>query len=272
MLSSAMVTVLSLFLRIDYLTLLLAILGWIAALWLQRSNAKHEHRIQVRYEIYKLLIKGGEKTHAQLHKLGANSPPLILMSTSMIPFDLKLKKEHKGVWIQYSEQECVHEGAEKWRTFVNELIEKYFAFTNQYLEMLYAFEGWEAAIESLIPAQKVLYQEVEDLNRKIYADISKLQTYTTTHGFDWRKWDKKDVEDISASIRDNSSTISNYIADFMALIHNELLSEHFKYHKPIRKTLDAKYKVLTSEGLIVRLEDDHERKLAEILDKTKKSF
>lgn len=260
--------------NIDYLTLIftagLAVAGWIFALWLQRNNIKHQHQIQVRYEIYKLLLKCSQETQGKLNELGAISPPLILMESSMIPFNLKLTKEYKGTWIQYNEQECILDGSQKWLTFISNSFDKYFAFTTQYHEMLFAFEGWVSAIEPLISAQKVFSDELSKLSCKIHKDINKLQMYSIEHEYDWRKWDKEEVETISNNIRDNAMTATTYISDFMTLVHNELLSQHFKYHKPIRKTLDPKYKVLTSDGLVTRLEDDHERKLKEALGRIKK--
>ena len=253
-------------------TILVAVVGWLFALWLQRNNAKHEHKIQVRYDIYKQLLKSSQETQGKLGELGAISPPLILMESSMIPFNLKLKKEYKEEWIPYSEHECISEGGQKWLDFIREAFDKYFAFVNQNHEMLIAFEGWEAALESLMPAQKVFSKEVSKLSRKIHGNISKLQMYSSEHDYDWRKWNKEEIESIANRIRDDSMTITTYVSDLMTLVHNELLSNYFNYQKPIRKTLDPKYKVLTSEGLILRLEDDHERKLKEVIERNKREF
>ncbi len=261
---------------IDYLalavTILLAVVGWLFALWLQRNNAKHEHKIQIRYDIYKQLLKSSQETQGKLGELGAISPPLIFMESSMDPFNLKLKKEHKGEWVPYNEHECISAGGKKWSDFIREAINKYFAFVNQNHEMLIAFEGWEAALEPLMPAQKVFSKEVNKLNRKIHRNISKLQMYSSEHGYDWRKWNKEEIESITNCIRDDSITITTYVSDLMTLVHNELLSNYFNYQKPIRKTLDPKYKVLTHEGLILRLEDDHERKLKEAIERNKREF
>ncbi len=262
--------------NIDSLTLvvaiLLAVIGWLVALWLQRNNAKHEHKIQVRYDIYKQLLKSSQETQGKLGKLGAISPPLILMDSSMIPFNLGLEKEYKGERIPYNEHECILEGGQKWLDFIRDAFDKYFAFVDQNHEMLVAFDGWEAALKSLMPAQKVFSKEVDKLRRKIYEDISKLQMYSTEHGYDWRKWDKEEIESVANRVMDNSMTITTYVSDLMTLVHNELLSNYFNYQKPIRKTLDPKYKVLTSEGLVLRLEDDHERKLKDALEFNKREF
>lgn len=253
-------------------TILLAVIGWLVALWLQRNNARHEHKIQVRYDIYKQLLKSSQETQGKLGELGAISTPLILMESTMIPFDLKLKKEYKGEWVFYNEHECVAEGGQKWLDFISDTFDKYFSFVNQSHEMLVAFEGWEAALEPLMPAQKVFSKEVNKLSRKIHRDISKLQMYNTEHGYDWRKWKKEEIESVASRIQDNSMTITTYVSDLMTLVHNELLSNYFNYQKPIRKTLDPKYKVLTPQGLVLRLEDDYERKLKEVLERNKQEL
>ncbi|HDY73024.1 MAG TPA: hypothetical protein ENH86_00420 [Candidatus Jorgensenbacteria bacterium] len=55
------------------------------------------------------------------------------------------------------------------------------------------------------------------------------------------------------------------------LVTNELLSKYFTYQKPIRKTLDPKYKVLTKDGLVIRLQKDHKRLLAESEERIRKA-
>jgi hypothetical protein len=258
------------FSNIDKLTLavtiLLAIIGWLVALWLQRSNARHEHKIQVWYDIYKQLLKCSQETQGKLAELGAMSSPLILMETTMIPFNLKLKKEYKDECIPYNEQECLHDGEKKWLDFIRDAYDKYFSFVGNNNEMLIAFEGWEAALKPLMHAKKVFSNESSTLSRKIHRDIGKLQMYNIEHGHDWRKWKKDEIDLIVNQIRENSFIISCYISDLMTLVHNELLANHFKYKKSVRETLDPKYKVLTQEGLILRLEDNHEQKLKEILE------
>jgi hypothetical protein len=46
--------------NIDFLTLVativIALIGWIVALALQRWNIKKEHQVEVRYDIYKQLV------------------------------------------------------------------------------------------------------------------------------------------------------------------------------------------------------------------------
>jgi hypothetical protein len=260
-------------LNIDYLTLFatmfLAICGWIVALLLQRSNAKHQHKIQVRYDIYKELLKCYEKTQAAIINVGIMYAPFSLMKSSMIPFDLKLDKQYKDTWIPYNEFECVFEGEKTWTKFVQEALNNNSGFNKQYIEFLYLFGGWEAAMEPLIKTQLTLNKEVGILKDKISKRLSELQMFITRKGNDWRRWNEKEIESILEEIRVDANTISCYLGDFMTLVHNELLSKYFKYQKPLRKTLDPNYKVLTKEGILVRLEDDYKRKLKEFLETNK---
>ena len=249
------------FSNVDQLTLVVtmavAIFGWIVALLLQRSNAKHQHKIQVRYDIYKQLLKASEQTQDQINQLAAMSPPFILMRSCMIPFDLKIPKEYKGSFIPRTEQECVFEGEQKWTEFVSSVFDAYLSFTSQYLEMLYIFEGWAAAIQPLNKTQKIFTEEVNCLKDEIHKQAGLLQMYTVKNGHDWRKWEQKDVETIMNKIREDTYAIGMYMHDFMVLVHNELLSKYFRHRRLIRKTLDPKYKVLTKEGIVVRLEENH---------------
>lgn len=47
----------------------------------------------------------------------------------------------------------------------------------------------------------------------------------------------------------------------MTLIHNNLLSKYFRQKRPIRKTLDPEYKVLTKEGIVERVDWKKVRKM-----------
>lgn len=254
------------FSNIDYLTLFatifIAAVGWIVALVLQRSNAKHEHRIQVRYEIYKELLKSTKETQNKLVQLATVSSPFILMDSCMIGFELGLTKDYKGSFIPITEQECLFEGEKKWTKFTQDIYANYFAFINQYNEMLYLFGGWAAAIEPLIKTQTVFTREINILTERVKLAADNLASFTSKHGHDWRKWNKAIAESYVSQIRDDSQTMGSYLHDFAALIHNELLSKYFSYQKPIRKTLDPKYKVLTESGLVERVDTEKLKDMA----------
>lgn len=251
-----------LFKNIELLTLvsgiILVIGGWIFALWLQRNNAKHQHRIQIKYDIYKQFVQFRKETQDALSKLGAySSPPFIIMDSCMIPFEMGLKKEYNDIWMSYSEHECVLEGEKKWLDFVQQLQNQYFEFTKASLKLFYVFEDWESALKPLLSPRDLLTQEIENFRNRLKELVEILQSWRTKSGDDWRKWDQKAVEKITDEIRENALTTTFYFHDFMVLIHNELLSSYFNHERPTRKTLDPKFRVLTKDGFIINLEKNH---------------
>ena len=237
------------------ITIVIAIVGWIVALLLQRHNTKEQHKIQIRYDIYKQFVDVHKEAQDLLGKLAAHShPPFILMESSMIPFQLGLKKEYKGQWIPHSEHECVFEGQKKWTSFVRECFDLYSDFSNKVIQFMYITEDWESAISPLLPTKQALTNEVETLKKRIHSNLSTLQTYSSSSTQDWRSWDKSNIEKITRAINEDALAMSSYLHDFMVLIHNELLSSYFKHSRSVRMTLDPNYKVLTKDGIIERLD------------------
>jgi len=241
-----------------YVTIALAVIGWIIALILQRKNLKDQHKTQIKYDIYKQFVSLHKEMQDSISKLGAHaSPPLILMSSSMIAFDLKLTKEYKGQWIPWTEQECLFEGEKKWTSSTQELLDLYSDFSNKFLNMLYVAEDWASALKPLLPTKDVLFKETEYLKKQIHEQLGILQIYSSKHGHDWRIWDQKDIEKITQSINNDAMAIGSYLHDFMVLIHNELLSSYFGHKRLTRKTLDSKFKVLVKGAIVENI--DHEK-------------
>ncbi|MFA6428174.1 MAG: hypothetical protein WCW02_01355 [Candidatus Buchananbacteria bacterium] len=239
-------------------TIAIAVLGWIFALWLQGKNIKQQHKIQIKYDIYKQFVQIHKEAQDTLSKLGASTgTPFILMESSMIPFDLKLKKQFKDVWLPYSESECVFEGEQKWTSYVQDIKRFYSEFSNKNVSLLYVFEDWTAALGSLIPAKDTLFKEISLLQKTINEQSDLLQMYSVKSGHDWRKWDRAEIQKIADNIRDGAYGIGCYLGDFMVLVHNELLAKYFKQKRLTRKTLDPKYKVLTMNGIVENV--DHEK-------------
>lgn len=237
------------------ITILIAVFGWIIALFLQYRNIRQQYRVQIWYDIYKQFVVVHKEMQDALSKLAANAhPPFILMKTSMAPFNLKLKREYKGVWIPWTEDECVFEGEKKWTQFVNELQDIYSVYSNESLNFLLITEDWEAAIKPLLPVKGVFSREVESLRNKIYENLNSLQMYSVDHGHDWRKWDENETNNILNEINKDAITINLYLHDLMVLIHNELLSSYFGHKRQTRRTLDPEYKVVTKKGIVVNLD------------------
>jgi hypothetical protein len=240
--------------------LFLAVLGWGLTVWLQGRNNKENLKNQIKYDIYKQLVILYKDNNESLASLMAKtSSPFIMMESSMISYNLKLKKEYKGEWICYSEAECVLDGSKKWNLFIGEISNSYFDFSEKYNDILYMLEAWEAPIKNLNVSKESLLLEINKIKERVYKNINILQMYSTKNGYDWRKWKKEDVEKILDDININLMNVNPYFHDFMVLVHNKLLSEYFGYSRPTRKTLDKKYKVLTEKGFVINLEKDQNK-------------
>lgn len=242
----------------NLIAIILAISGWLIALRMQNKNIKLQLKTQIKYDVYKQLVVSHKETQDCLSLLIAKArPPFVLMDSSMIPFNLKLKKEYKDQWIEYSETECLLDGNKKWADFISELNKSYFDFTDKHVLMLYLLEDWMGSIKELNNVKDIFVKEIKNFQDQIYKDINILQSQTKE--FDWRKWNKEELNKISENIVNNTQTIAMYISDFMVLAHNNLISGYFDYTRPTRKTFDEKYKVLTKNGIIVNLETDPEK-------------
>lgn len=225
-------------------TITIAIFGWIFALWLQGRNIKSQHKVDILYDIYKQFSQLYIKVQNSLSKLSSVYSPFILMDSCMISYKLNLS----------TEQEAVLKGKQEWKKFYDETYDSYFEFVNEYLLLQYLFENWQAVFKSLLPAKNILIIEINVLKEKMYSDLISLRTNGIDNCHDWRKWDKNKIEKTLENIRENSSTISMYLSDFMVILHNKLLSKYFKQRRPTRKTLDSKYKVLTKKGITENLD------------------
>ncbi|MFA5997548.1 MAG: hypothetical protein WC791_03620 [Candidatus Paceibacterota bacterium] len=252
----------------NLMAIILAVAGWLVALWMQGKNIKQQLITEIKYDIYKqFVVLHKENQDALASFMAKTSTPFILMESSMISFDLKLKKEYKGEWIPYGEMECVFEGTKKWTSFVNELNSSYFDFNDKYIAILYLFDDWMAPIKNLYAVKESLVAEIDNTKARIFKNISMLQMYSVNNEYDWRKWNRDDVDKITKDIHEDAWSISCYLHDFMVLAHNELLSEYFEYSRPTRKTLDAKYLVLTKKGIVVNMETDKK-----VIEKYKQSI
>ncbi|MBT4153600.1 MAG: hypothetical protein HOE53_03030 [Candidatus Magasanikbacteria bacterium] len=234
--------------NIDLITLFstisIALLGWLISILIQGKIVKKQHRIAIGYAIYKEFVKLHMEVQNTLSTLNASSrPPFIIMETIMIV------RPQTSIEITH-----VIEAGKEWEKFINKLNTLYFDFTDKYLEILYLFSDWEAAFKSLAFTKNCLSEEINSLKSKIYSDISILQMYTVDHGYDWRKWDRKEIEIIINRIAENILDITSYLGDFMILLHNETLSNYFKQKREIRMTTDPRYRVLTKKGIVENLD------------------
>ena len=238
-------------------TITVAVVGWIIAIVLQRKNLKDQHKIQIKYDIYKQLVQAKSDIQEPLNKLGASVvTPFILMDSSMIPFTHNLKKQYKDAWVDYTESECLMDGGKKWNDYFYDLQKSASEFMNEYIKLMGIFENWESALSKLIPVRNILFAEINRLKKNIDNQISFFQMYSVEKGYDWRKWDRDDLNKRAENIRDSSFEIGSYINDFIVLANNKLMAQYFGYYRESRKTLDPKYKVLTLKGLVENVDKE----------------
>lgn len=221
--------------------LLIAIAGWLIALLLQNYKITKEHRNKIKYDIYRELLKISRETNDSITSLVVFFPSFILMEAAMIGSDPEPQKLFKS--------------GQEWLKMVTGLQDNLSNFSDKYINLLYLFEGWSAALSSLSVAEGVLKTQIDAQLVQLRNDVQLFQMYTVSHGYDWRVWDKDDVNKIAERIRDAATIIQCYVSDYMVLVHNELLPEYFGHERPLRMPRDSKYLVLTKEGLVQRVEE-----------------
>lgn len=149
------------------ITIILAIIGWFFSLYLQNKNLKEQHKNQIKYDIYKQLVRAKSDIQGPLNFLGASVvTPFILMDSSMIPFECRLKKPYKDIWVDHSELECVLDGKQKWDKYVNDIRKSYSDLSSEYIKLMSIFENWESALSRLIKARNILFSEIDRLKKK----------------------------------------------------------------------------------------------------------
>lgn len=233
----------------NFIVIILAIIGWVVALILQRKNIKDQLSSEIKYDIYKQLVGLHKEIQSAIAELSAKiSPPFIEMDSCMISFNVKLK----------TEQEALLDGGKKWLEYLQLIITNYFEFVDKCIDLQYTLEDWIAPIKDLCTTRDVFMKEIDEQKTQIYNGINALQMYSVNNGYDWRNWDKEKINQIVEDIRKRLLDMSCYLHDLLVLVHNNLLSGYFKYSRPLRKTLDEKYKVLTRDGFVIRLETDKE--------------
>lgn len=241
-------------------TITLAVIGWVISIWLQQKNHKQEQQAKINYDIYSQLVKAHKELQDAIASFNASThAPLILMSTELIPLEIRRQFGERSLTPAVSEEECLHKGSVKYSKW---LYDEMFAKGNKYLEKLSAFmyltEDWAAPLTSTKTALDALQSELSRLNGLMTINKQALQNYPRANGDDWREWDENDVRRLGDEISAAVMNVSHYISDYMVLAHNELLAPYYGYKRLVRKTYDDSFQVLTKEGLVTRIEDDPE--------------
>lgn len=225
------------------ISILLVLIGWIFTIFLNRKNIKDQLKTQIKYDIYKQVTQIHHEIQGSLSKLSTASIfPFILMDSTFTVFKI----------IQKTELEALQEGWNAWNKHVKKALNDYSEFLNNYAKFLYFIEDWCGPLKKLKSAQKLLNEEIEKKREKIYKIISDCQTISIKRGYNWREWDKKEIEEIGNELTESVLNIECYLHDFIVLVHNELMAEYFKYKIETRKPQDKAYKVLTIKGFVTK--------------------
>lgn len=223
--------------------IVLVVIGWLIALFLQRKNIKDQLKTQIKYYIYRQITQIHHEIQGSLSKLGTASIfPFTLMDFIFIGVEVKLR----------TEQEALQEGWNAWNKHVKKAFNDYLEFLNNYAKFLYFIEDWRGPLKKLKSAQKLLNEEIEKKYKKINKIISDWQTISIKRGYNWREWDKKEIEEIGNELKEGVFEIECYLYDFIVLVHNELMADYFKYKIETRKPKDKAYKVLTIKGFVTK--------------------
>jgi len=225
------------------IVIILAIIGWIVALILQRKNITDQTRAQINYDVYGELVSVHQEMQDALAGLNtASYPPFILMEAMTISSQNNLSKKH----------EDLRRGWEKWNDHIQKSFDNYFEFSDSYTKFLSLAENWEGVLKNLSKAKEILHDETEKSEKQIRTTLSYLQSISTKYPYDyttWKKEDKDKIEKEAEKISEGTNDIGCYLSDFMVCVYNEIMADYFKHKRKTRKPTDPKYKVLTKDGL-----------------------
>ncbi len=245
-------------------TILLAVAGWIFTIWRQQRNFKQEQQAKINYEIYSQLVTLHKNLQDAIGSFNAaTSPPIIQMRADLVPYEIQQQYGVLHGQKPIREHEVMFKATQRYSNWVyEELLGKHSQYMDEYVKFLYLTEDWTAPLSTTQHALSVLRKEIESLGDQIKVHLDTLQFYSGNNGDDWRNWNEDDLRSHGQSITDLVMTVSMYIHDFMVIVHNELLAPYYNHERPTRKTMDEELKVLTKEGLVVRIEDDPEIRAA----------
>lgn len=243
---------------INIILICLTIIGWLAAFWFgikqQRLNIKDSAKLKVYEDLSKKYEEFQNSAIELTTKFLIGFPMSLIESERDMPKRLlQLKKITDSQKIFLAEIEGKQKAFKRANDYVTEVREVEQLFSKSFLEFWKLFETWSALTPSLKNALRVLVSEYTTLSKRIHDHIFFL---ITLDKYNSEKWNKSDIDSRNKQIWEDTNEFSVYVVDFMALIHNELVTPLLGHTKEIRRTRDPKLKVLTKGGLTIRVETD----------------
>ncbi len=239
-------------------TAVLTVSGWVLSVYLQNKNVKEQQKAQINYDIYKELVIAHKSLQKALAKFSAViNPPLILMESELVPWELSNQLAENSVFKHVTLDECIEKGMLRYKKWLHDdFYPKYFNYQEELGKFGYLMSDWSAPLSSIETASKNLRTSIKETNSVFEETNKRLYNFPQKNGTDWRKWNKHEIEQIVDVATKEAHVLGSYISDYMVLAHNELLSPYYRYHREMRKTYGEDYKVLTKDGFETRIETD----------------
>ena len=228
-------------------TIFLAVSGWIVNTYLQQKNFKQEQKAKINFDIYSQLVSAHRELQNSIGPFNASATVHPLKSMNAV---FEVDK------FSLTEIKALRKGMKKHFDWVDTLLASEDDYHRSLFRFLYMTQDWTAPLGSLQRASEILSEETIRLNglQKDHTEI--LCLYATKNGHDWRQWSDEDIHEHGGVVSGLVGDVSSYIDDFMVLAHNELLAPYYGHERMMRETADDTQKVLTKEGLEVRLKND----------------
>lgn len=225
---------------LNFLSVTLIILGWVAVFLLglkqQRRQLQNNAKMKIYEELYNI------KKELDEHNIGLG----LKLNKFSLPF-LEMSWE-KGA-------DANLKALEHWRKYLSGLSEDNYNFSKIYLKLWNHSDMWISAIPELKKAKKELFEkQLNNLSRKINEHHMYLQDLSIKQ-FYWNLWDRREIEEKHEAVSNLFNLVAcGYVDDYLALIHNRLVSPILGYKKELRENfanLDKfeKYYILTEKGL-----------------------
>lgn len=219
---------------------LLTIFGWIIIFWLGLQANKLQQRNAARLEIYKELYQlklNVDKISTELSLLiWRHALPFMYMEWAEKGSQSVEGKTPGEIWIEHNKK----------------MIDANYRFSEAYLKFWNANTAWNSIMPKLKTSRSILFNELSKISSEIsdYINYHREQIMIS----DWRKWDRKDIEEKADKISEKFLKVSvGFLNDYMDDIHDELIHPIFGVKRTRREEFNYKETIeaetLTKDGI-----------------------
>lgn len=228
------------------INIILIILGWAFVFWVgikhQRKLLKDNARMKIYEELYGYIKKFDE----------VNVNLGVLFNPFMMPF-FSMKNIDKALDPYKQKEKAVI----YWEEYINKINKEISLYSDIYIKLLNHIDMWISIMPKLRLARNELFEvQLKKLIDDLHKHVSYLQNIRFKE-YDWKKWDIKEIEEVSAKISKEFDKISiGFVDDFMIEVHNELVYPVLKYKKSKRENflnMPEKCEVLTKKGIEIKI-------------------